>query len=303
MSDSPHITLLFTIPQLKLYLPGCDSTAYRDLGAFQFGNRQWELKCLQAKDGGYDVVSTYPIKEDSRWNGAGLVVRAENDADIDSIKKSANEICWLLSLWGGQYVTWKELYSQEGDSWALNETAPTVESDERVAVEAHALCAPNMFIEKAEPYFKKYNSAFIHTIHWLCRAFTCIDAKVQSLILSMIYERLVSAVHYGNTQKKETFGTRAKYCRDIAGGTYSDELIEHFIDERNDVVHGSDKPAQPAKEYLAYLIDLTAVVYATTLALLGYGAAFSVRNHQAPVTKLYRDIPKLSSHHLNFSYK
>lgn len=171
------------------------------------------------------------------------------------------------------------------------------------ALRAHALCAPTLFIENTEPYFKKYSSAFIHTTHWLCRAFTSIDARVQSLVLSMIYERLVSAVYYGKKRTKTTFGKRAKYCWKIAGGTYTQALINRFIQERNDVVHGSDIPPHSPNEYLAYLTDLTAVVYATTLAMLGYEAGFSVRNFQTNVSKLYHNIHQLSSHSLNFKYK
>lgn len=303
MNGSSQIALLFTIPQLKLYLPGCDRTAYGDLGAFDFGDRQWELKYLRVQGNGYEVVSSYPVTEAERWNGAGLIVRAENDTDIDGIKKSVNEICWILSLWGGQYVTWKHLYRQECDSWKLRETAVTVESDKDVAVPAHALCAPNLFIERVEPYFRKNSSAFIYTINWLCRAFTCVYARAQSLILSMIYERLVSAVRYGKKRKKTTFGKRANYCREIAGGTYSKKLIALFINERNKVVHGSDNVTQPSNAYIAYLIDLTAVVYATTLALLGYEASFSVRGRQTNVRKLYKDVPKLATHPLYFKYK
>lgn len=230
-------------------------------------------------------------------------------AETKDIIANVSEICWMLSLWRGKYVSWREMhYKTEDESkWHLAQFSNTTKSSEIILTRLSVRCLPTEFIEIISHRFSEYKGSWGYTIHWLTKALEYSDMGSMFMVLSMLYERMVSALYCGYNEKPNTnnisFGMRALFCRNIAQGHYSEKQIKDIIHLRNAVMHGANNSTKlffPFKERYTFVAK---IVIATILATLGYYGEFSILEECFSVTDIYKNPQALADCKLNFDFK
>ncbi len=230
-------------------------------------------------------------------------------AETKDIIANASEICWMLSLWRGKYVSWREMHykTEANNKWHLAKITDHVQSSPKTLTRLAVCCLPAHFIEIISPRFSEYSGSWCYTIYWLTRALEYSDMGSIYMVLSMIYERMISAIYCGHEEKQSTknlyFKQRAQFCRDLAEGDYSDEQIGEIIHMRNAVMHGGDNSTKLFHCFNERHADIAKIVIATILAALGYYGEFSFQQKVYRVANIYKKPQALAASKLNFDFK
>lgn len=230
-------------------------------------------------------------------------------SETNDLIANVDEICWMLSLWRGKYVSWREMhYKIAGDSkWQLAKFSNTAKSSETTYTNLTILCMPTEFVEIISPRFSEYKGSWGYTIHWLTKALDYKDMGSMFMVLGMIFERMVSAIYCGSKGLKSTknlfFKERAQFCRDVAHGDYTDKQIKEIIHIRNAVMHGANNATKLFFPFKERYIFVAKIVIATILATLGYYGKFSILEECFSVTDIYKNPQALANCKLNFDFK
>lgn len=278
-------------------------------GSFHYNKCKWKLSNAITDDRFGELLDKDPFsRNNSKITSACLCTNHIHHSKTDDIIANANEICWMLSLWRGKYVSWRELhYKTEDDSkWHLAKFSDNVQSSSKSLTRLAVRCLPTEFVEIISPRFSEYKSSWCYTIYWLTMALEYSDMGSIYMVLSMIYERMVSSIYCGCSRKRSTknqsFRKRPLFCRDMAQGNYSEEQIGEIIHMRNAVMHGGNNSTALFRSFKEAHPSIAKIVIATILATLGYYGEFTFQQKRFCVAEIYKNPQALAGCELNFDF-
>lgn len=307
-----------SLSEILLYIPHFN---YRDITfkinpdithdlPFIFNNVKWKLDSAITDNEYAALLNSEPIVGKTYdFRSATLSAINVQATRINEIESMAFTICWILSLWGGKYISYKDIHYKIINSayWKFASLPITDKSSEIAFPRLYVCTAPNCFIEIVANRIMEHEDSWCYTIYWLTRALEYSDMGSIYMVLSMIYERVVSAIYCGNNELQSTknlyFKERAQYCRDIAQGDYSDEQIGEIIRLRNAVMHGGNNSTKLFHSFQERHTSIAKIVIATILATLGYYGEFSFQLKRFCVAEIYKDPHALARSKLNFDFK
>lgn len=299
--------ILFIVPHLELSIHEYMQPTAKQDSTFNYRNLSWEFYNLHENDQSHSIITEHSITQE-RLDKTGILLRNCKLSHYESYVMNLNNICWIISLWCGRYISWSHALFRPGENcdWAFHANSQTARSDFTSTTKVQVLSSPSDFIETIAEQFDENDASHCYTIHWITRALSHKDSGCQSMILSMVFERLVTALYCGHTGKTRTnkiFFTRATYFRDAGKGNFDDVTIDLIIKQRNSIMHGSDNVYLELEQFRNYLDNTIKIVYAAMLALLGYKKSFSIRGKHILTSEIYSDIDTLSHIPLNFNYR